>query len=105
MGEDWNRFEEVWKETCITVLGMTKKEGDKEWMSTDTWKLIEEGEEDGDGEAEHEPVQCKDYNEKRNRTQRIKHYTEKRSEEEEEEDKRHFHDTLVSGAEQTAGCW
>ncbi|CAH8459953.1 unnamed protein product [Heterobilharzia americana] len=47
-------LKEMWKETCTTVLGGKKKE-DKEWISIDTWKLIEQGDEDG--ETEDKPVQ------------------------------------------------
>ncbi|CAH8607969.1 unnamed protein product [Heterobilharzia americana] len=68
----------MWKETCITVLGRKKKKkGDKESISTNTWKLIEEGEEDGNGESEDEPVQGRDEQRKEelNTTHKTLHWT------------------------------
>ncbi|CAH8435651.1 unnamed protein product [Heterobilharzia americana] len=87
MEEHWNSLKETCRETCITVLGRKKKQ-DKEWISMDTWKLIEEGEEDG--EAEDDSVEC---------SSETLHWTKKCA----WKDKKHFYDTLASEAEQAAG--
>nr|CAH8823142.1 unnamed protein product [Trichobilharzia regenti] len=39
--EHWKSLKAIPNETCSTVLGRKKRQ-DKEWLSTDTWKLIEE---------------------------------------------------------------
>ncbi|CAH8428937.1 unnamed protein product [Heterobilharzia americana] len=87
------------KETCITILRRKKKE-DKEWISTDTWKLIEQAEEDG--EAEDKSVQCKDEqrNEELNTTYKTLDKEVKKSA---RKNNRHFYNTLASEAERAAG--
>nr|CAH8855227.1 unnamed protein product [Trichobilharzia regenti] len=37
----WNNLKTVWSQTCIEILGRKKRQ-DKQWLTTDTWKLIEE---------------------------------------------------------------
>ena len=37
----WNNLKAIWSQMCIKVLGRENKQ-DKQWLSTDTWKIIKE---------------------------------------------------------------
>ncbi|CAH8536319.1 unnamed protein product [Heterobilharzia americana] len=86
----------MWKETCITVLRRKERKG-KEWISTDTWKLIEEKR-----RVKQKINQCK--NEQREEELSTTYKTlDKEVKKSAQKDKRHFYDTLASEAEQAAG--
>ncbi|CAH8546378.1 unnamed protein product [Heterobilharzia americana] len=86
----------MWKETCTTVLGRKKKE-DKEWISTDTWKLIEERR-----MVKQKINQCKDAQRQEELSTMYK-TLDKEVKKSARKDKRHFYETLASEAEQAAG--
>ncbi|XP_073811754.1 uncharacterized protein [Musca autumnalis] len=40
--EKWKRFKENVTEICTTVLGLKRKQQDADWITSETWELIEE---------------------------------------------------------------
>ncbi|CAH8291638.1 unnamed protein product, partial [Heterobilharzia americana] len=94
--EHWKSLKAMWKETCTTVLGRKKVE-DKEWISTDTWKLIEERR-----MVKQKINQCKDAQRQEELSTMYK-TLDKEVKKSARKDKRHFYETLASEAEQAAG--
>ncbi|CAH8483809.1 unnamed protein product [Heterobilharzia americana] len=94
--EHWKSLKAMWKETCTAVLGRKKKE-DKEWISTDTWKLIEERR-----MVKQKINQCKDAQRQEELSTMYK-TLDKEVKKSARKDKRHFYETLASEAEQAAG--
>ncbi|CAH8482691.1 unnamed protein product [Heterobilharzia americana] len=96
VNEHRNSLKEMWKETCIPVSGRKKKE-DKEWISTDTWKLIEERR-----MVDQKINQCKDA-QRQEELSTIYKTLDKEVKKSARKDKRHFYETLASEAEQATG--
>ncbi|XP_061175584.1 uncharacterized protein LOC133184509 [Saccostrea echinata] len=93
--EHWNSIKDNWKDTCEEILEKREKQ-DKEWLSRDTWKLVEERkllkQQVMSCEEEQKKQELKDrhtilYNEVKKSARR---------------DKRHFYNKLATEAEEAA---
>uniref|UniRef100_A0AA85ILE8 Reverse transcriptase domain-containing protein n=1 Tax=Trichobilharzia regenti TaxID=157069 RepID=A0AA85ILE8_TRIRE len=94
--EHWKSLKAILNETCSTVLGRKKRQ-DKEWLSTDTWKLIEERR-----MVKEKMIQCKDGQEKETMSSTYK-ALDKEVKKSARKDKRRFYDNLATEAEKAAG--
>nr|CAH8843517.1 unnamed protein product [Trichobilharzia regenti] len=94
--EHWKSLKAILNETCSTVLGRKKRQ-DKEWLSTDTWKLIEERR-----MVKEKMIQCKDGQEKETLSSTYK-ALDKEVKKSARKDKRRFYDNLATEAEKAAG--
>ncbi|CAH8868299.1 unnamed protein product [Trichobilharzia szidati] len=92
----WNNLKTVWSETCMEVLGR-KKGQDKQWLTTDTWRLIEER-----GTVKQKILQCTDEQQKQDLNASYKTLN-KRVKKSAREDKRKYYEAMASKAEQAAG--
>ena len=96
MEDHWNSLKLIFNETCSTVLGRKKRQ-DKEWLSTDTWKLIEERR-----TVKEKMIQCKDGQEKETLSS-IYTAMHKEVKKSARRDKRQFYDNLATEGEKAAG--
>ena len=93
--EHWSTLREVWNHTCSNTL-KKKDRQDKEWLSNDTWKLIEERR-----CLKQQIINCQ--NEDQKQELRTMHsLVNKKVKKSARRDKRQFHDDLATEAETAA---
>nr|CAH8838004.1 unnamed protein product [Trichobilharzia regenti] len=92
----WNNLKTVWSQTCIEILGRKKRQ-DKQWLTTDTWKLIEERR-----TVKQKIIQCTDEQQKQELNASY-NTLNKRVKKSAREDKRKYYETMANEAEQAAG--
>ena len=94
--EHWNALKDVWNDTCKETLGK-KQRDNKEWLSRETWRLVEERK-----SLKQELNQCHDMKEKEDLKNEYK-ITNNLVKKSARKDKRTYFNELATEAEEAAG--